>query len=53
MGVGGELRKRSYRLEYGYANSEDRTEVWISEGKGMAVRTEWTKLDREAKGRGW
>ncbi len=52
MSVDDELRKQGYKLEYEYGNSEDRTEVWINEQAGMAVRIEWMRAVRE-RGRDW
>ena len=53
MSMSEELRKQGYKLEYEYGNSEDRTEVWINEAAGMAVRIEWMRVDKEVKGRDW
>jgi len=53
MSIGEELRELGYKLEYEYGHSEDRTEVWTNEKAGMAVRIEWMRVDREAKGRDW
>ncbi len=52
MSVSDELRKLGYKLEYEYGNSEDRTEVWINETAGMAVRIEWMRVVGE-RGRDW
>ena len=51
MSIGEELRKLGYKLEYEYGHSEDRTEVWINEKAGMAVRIEWMRVHGEGKGR--
>lgn len=45
MGIGDELRKLGYRFEYDHGDSEERTEVWVNEKAGMAVRIEWMKMD--------
>ena len=45
MGIGEELKKMGYQFEYETGDSEDRTEVWINETVGMAVRIEWFRLD--------
>ena len=45
MGIHDELRKLGYRFEYEHGNSEDRTEVWVNEEAGMAVRIEWMKVE--------
>jgi len=53
MTIHEELQKLGYKLEYEYGNSEDRTEVWINEKAGMAVRIEWMRVHGEGKGRDW
>jgi len=53
MTIHDELRKLGYKLEYEYGHNEDRTEVWINENAGMAVRIEWMSVDKEVKGRDW
>jgi hypothetical protein len=40
-------------VEYEYGHSEDRTEVWINEKAGMAVRIEWMRVDGGVRGRDW
>ena len=35
------MKKLGYRFEYEHGDSEDRTEVWINDEAGMAVRIEW------------
>jgi len=52
MSVSDELRRQGYKLEYEYGNSEDKTEVWINETAGMAVRIEWMRVVGE-RGRDW
>ena len=52
MSIGDELRKLGYKLEYEYGRNEDRTEVWINEQGGMAVRIEWMRVGGE-RGRDW
>ena len=51
MSIGDELRRLGYRFEYDYGDSEDRTEVWINDKAGMAVRIEWMRIEGEVKGR--
>jgi hypothetical protein len=51
MTIHEELRTLGYKLEYEYGHNEDRTEVWINEKAGMAVRIEWMRVDGQAKGR--
>ena len=46
MGVREELQREGYRFEYEHGDSEDRTEVWVNEKAGMAVRIEWMKIER-------
>ena len=53
MTVADELRKQGYMLEYEYGDREDRTEVWINEKAGMAVRIEWMSVDGGVRGRDW
>jgi len=53
MTIADELRKLGYKLEYEYGRNEDRTEVWINEKAGMAVRIEWMRVQGEGKGRDW
>ena len=47
MSVGEELRRQGYKLEYEYGDTADRTEVWINEKAGIAVRIEWMRVDGE------
>jgi hypothetical protein len=44
MSVGDELRKQGYKLEYEYGSTEDKTEVWVNDKAGMAVRVEWMRV---------
>ncbi len=44
MTIHEELRTLGYKLEYECGHSEDRTEVWINEKAGMAVRIEWMRV---------
>jgi len=44
-----ELKKMGYKYEYAQGEEGDRTEVWLNEEAGMAVRIEWMKVDEE----GW
>jgi len=53
MTIQEELRKLGYKLEYEYGPNEDRTEVWINEEAGMAVRIEWMRVSKDMKGRDW
>ncbi len=53
MSIGDELRTLGYKLDYEYGHGEDRTEVWINEKAGMAVRIEWMTVHGEGKGRDW
>ena len=53
MSIADELRNLGYKFEYEHGDSEERTEVWINERAGMAVRIEWMRVDREVKGRDW
>ena len=52
MTIHDELRQLGYTLEYEYGPDEDRTEVWINEKAGMAVRIEWMRVLGE-RGRDW
>ena len=47
MGVHDELKKLGYRFEYEHGDSEDRTEVWINDEAGMAVRIEWFRMEKD------
>ena len=49
MSVEDELKKMGYKFEYAHNEGGDRTEVWLNQGVGMAVRIEWMKIDEE----GW
>jgi len=53
MTIADELRTLGYKLEYEYGHSGDRTEVWINEKLGMAVRIEWMRVEGEGNGRDW
>ena len=48
MGVREELQREGYRFEYEHGDSEGRTEVWVNEKAGMAVRIEWMRMDAVA-----
>ena len=53
MTIADELRELGYKLEYEYGHSAERTEVWVNEKAGMAVRIEWMRIEGEGKGRDW
>ena len=46
MGIADELKRQGYRLGYEYGDGEDRTEVWINDEAGTAVRIEWMKIEK-------
>ena len=52
MSVNDELRKLGYKLEYEYGPSGDRTEVWINEKAGTAVRIEWMRVEGQQQEQG-
>jgi len=52
MTIHDELRKLGYKLEYEYATNEDRTEVWINEKAGTAVRIEWMRVEGQQQEQG-
>ncbi|MFB3893968.1 MAG: hypothetical protein ACE15C_18315 [Phycisphaerae bacterium] len=49
MSVENELKKLGYKFEYAQDDGGDRTEVWINQDQGLAIRIEWMKVD----GDGW
>ena len=48
-----ELRKLGYEFGYEHGDTGERTEVWVNEKAGMAVRIEWMRVDGEGSGRDW
>ena len=53
MTIHDELQKLGYKFEYEHGDSEERTEVWVNEKAGMAVRIEWMRVEGGVKGRDW
>ena len=53
MTIHDELRKLGYKFEYEHGDSEERTEVWVNEKAGMAVRIEWIRIEGEVRGKDW